>query len=117
MIDYSINIADLRTRITFQSPTITQDAGGAQMAGYANIATNPTVWSKWTYDHGQELVQSDADQSVQRATVDVRYRNDILSTWQIVKGNEFWKIIAPPENVQNLNRWTEFRVELVKGTV
>jgi SPP1 family predicted phage head-tail adaptor len=117
MVDYSVSIADLRKRITFQSPTESKDAGGAQRQSYANIATNPTVWSKWVYDHGQENVQGDAVVSVERATVTVRYRSDVLSTWQVVKDSVNWKIISPPENVQNENRWTVFRVERVKGTV
>ncbi len=93
------------------------DAGGAQTTTWANVATTPTVWSKWVYDHGQELVQAGAATSVLRATVTVRYRSDILSTWRILKGGVAWQIISPPENVQDENRWTVFRVEQVKGTV
>lgn len=117
MAKYTVNSGELRKRITFQSPTESKDAGGAQTQVYANIATNPTVWSKWIYDYGQENVQGGAVVSEERATVTVRYRSDILSTWQVVKDSVNWKIISPPENVQNENRWTVFRVERVKGTV
>jgi len=118
MADLIGNAGDLQTRITFQSPTINKDAGGAQVSGFSNVATHPTVWSEWIYDHGQELIQSDAAQAVLRATVKIRYRGDVLSSWQIIQNDgSAWKIISPPENVQNRNRWTVFRVERVTGTV
>ena len=61
MADLTLQISDLRTRITFQSPTISKDAGGAQVATYANIGTVPTVWCQWINDHGQESVQGGAE--------------------------------------------------------
>ena len=115
-MDITVNIADLRTRITFQSPTISKDASGAQSVVYANVATNPTVWAKWVNDHGQEQVSSDADKSIQRATVTVRHRTDILETWQVLMNSEPWKIISK-DPVQGRNRWVVMRVERVKGTV
>lgn len=118
MADIKVKISELNTRLTFQQPSITKDAGGAQKETYANVATNPTVWSRWIYDHGQEQVSSDADKSVQRATVTVRYRRDVLSTWQVVhEDGSIWKIISPPDHVRERNHWTELRVEQVKGTV
>lgn len=116
MSDYKISISELRTRITFQEPTITEDAGAAQVAGYANVATVPTVWSRWINDHGQESVSNDADKSVQRATVTVRNRTDIQETWRVVKDNEAWQIISI-DPVRDANQWIEMRVERVKGTV
>lgn len=117
MASYNIQAGELNTRLTFQQPNITKDAGGAQKETYANVATDPTVWSRWIYDHGQEAVSSDADKSVQRATVTVRYRSDILSTWQVVHENgSIWKIFSI-DHVRERNHWTELRVEQVKGTV
>lgn len=116
MAGVSVSIAELNTRLTFQQPTIVTDAGGAQSETWANITTNPTVWSKWVYDHRDEQ-QDNAALSIERATVTVRYRSDVSSSWGVLQNSVFWKIISPPENVQNLNRWTVFRVERVKGTV
>jgi SPP1 family predicted phage head-tail adaptor len=116
MPDFMVNPGDLRTRITFQQPTITQDAGGAQKEAYANVPTHPTVWAKWVNDHGQEAVSSDAEKSTQRATVTVRHRADILETWQVLNNGEAWKIISK-DPVQGRNRWVVLRVERVKGTV
>jgi SPP1 family predicted phage head-tail adaptor len=116
MADLNIQISDLRTRITFQQPTLTSDAGGAQVAGWANISSTPTVWARWINAHGPEVVQSQALQSIQRATVTVRYRTDIVPTWRIMKDGEAWQILSV-DFVQDRNRWVEMIVERAKGTV
>jgi head-tail adaptor len=118
MTKYTVNPGEMRTRITFQQPTISKDAGGAQKQTWANVTSNPTVWSRWIYPHGQELVSSDAKKSSLRATVSVRYRADIQASWRILRADSTaWNIVAPPENVRDLNRWVEFVVEQEKGTV
>lgn len=116
MAEYNVSLDELRTRITFQQPTVTADAGGAQVPSWANITTNPTVWARWINAHGEEAIASEAIQSAQRATVTVRYRSDLVSTWRVVKGSEYWQIISI-DQVQGRNRWTEMIVERVKGTV
>jgi SPP1 family predicted phage head-tail adaptor len=115
MADFVVNAGELRTPITFQQPTIVKDPGGAQKKTYANVPTNPTVRAKWVNDHGQESVASDAQVSIQRATVTVRHRSDILETWQVLKNGEAWKILSV-DPVQGRNRWVVLRVERVKGT-
>lgn len=118
MPDLNVSISDLRTRITFQEPTVTQDAGGAQKTTWANVSTNPTVWSFWVYDHGQEVIQgSGAQAAALRATLTIRHRSDVKPTWRVVLGSDAWNIISPPEPVQNRNRWLVLRVEKVTGTV
>ncbi len=116
MADLNIKISDLRTQITFQSETISKDAGGAQKPAYTNVETAPTVWALWVNDHGQESVQADAKVSEQRATVTIRYRSDVLEAWQILKDGSAWKILSI-DQVRDRNRWTELRVERVKGSV
>jgi SPP1 family predicted phage head-tail adaptor len=116
MADLNISIADLRTCITFQVPTITRDAGGAQVATWANVGTTPTMWARWINAHGQEAVTSDALQLVQRATVTVRHRTDIVPTWRVLKDGEAWQILSV-DAVQDRNRWVEMIVERSKGTV
>lgn len=116
MADININVSDLRTRITFQEETVTKDDGGAQVAGYADIETNPTVWARWINAHGNEVTTSEALKSVQRATVTVRNRSDILITWRILRDSEVWQIISI-DSIHDRNRWVEMIVERVKGTV
>lgn len=116
MAGFNVQISELRTRITFQQPSITKDAGGAQSEVFTNVSTDPTVWARWTNAYGQENTLSDAMKSVQRANVVVRYRSDIQATWQVLKDGQAWKIVSPPENVRDENRWSTFLVEYVKGT-
>lgn len=116
MSRYGVQAGELRTQITFQQPTVSKDAGGAQSSSWANVATNPTVWARWVNAHGQEAVGSDALKSVQRATVTVRHRTDILTTWRVLKGGEDWKVISV-DAVRGENRWIELVVERVIGTV
>jgi SPP1 family predicted phage head-tail adaptor len=116
MSEYSVKLSDMRTRITFQEPTITADAGGAQATSWADIETNPTVWARWANAHGQEVVNSESLQSSQRAAVTIRYRSDVLSTWRVVKDGEAWQILSV-DPVQDRNEWIELVVERVKGTV
>lgn len=116
MTGYQVTVADMRTRVTFQQPTVTKDAGGAQVTSFANISANPTVWARWINAHGEEVVTSDALKSVQRATVTIRYRSDVVTTWQVVKDDESWTIISV-DQVQDRNRYVEMVVERAKGSV
>ncbi len=115
---YTVNAGDLRTRITFQSPTVTPDAGGAQVPSWANISTNPTVWARWVNEHGQEAVQSESIQSSQRAVVTVRHRMDLKESWRVTRVGDttYWQILSI-DAVQGRNRWVELVVERVKGTL
>jgi len=115
MTAYTVNPGDLRTSITLQEPTIATDAGGAQKPTFADVAINPTIWARWINAHGQETVQN-AMKNVQRATVTIRYRSDVLSTWRVLKDGEPWNIISI-DPVQDRKRWVELIVERVKGTV
>ena len=116
MGDYSVNAGDLQTLITFQTPTINKDGGGAQVGPWTNVSTNPTVWASWVNEHRVKGVISDAMISTQRAIVTRRSRGDVQPSWRIVKDGEYWQILSI-DQVQDRKRWTELIVERVKGTV
>ncbi len=111
-----INISDMRTRITFQQPTLGKGIGGAQVTSWANVATTPTVWARWINEHGQEAMQSDVSRSAQRAAVTIRHRADVNSNWRILKDGEPWQILSV-DQIQDRNRYVEMVVERVKGAV
>lgn len=117
MADLTLRISDLNTRITFQEPVESQDAGAAQTFNYVQVQTDPEVWANVLYDHGTEQIQSEAKQATLRATVTVRHRSDVLATWRILMNGQPWNLIAPPEPVQNRNRWLVFRIEQAKGSI
>ena len=113
--DRYFNPANLRTRITFQQPTVSTDAGGAQSPAWTDVESHPTVWAHWVNAHGQENVQN-AVKSVRRATVTIRHRDDVRTTWAVVRGTERWDIISI-DAVQDQRRWIELVVERAEGSV
>lgn len=115
MAQYQVNPGELRTRITLQEPTVSKDSGAAQKATFADVDINPHVWARWINAHGQENVQS-AMKSTQRATVTIRYRSDVKTTWQILKDGLAWQIVSL-DSVQDRKRWIEMVVERTTGTV
>ena len=112
---YQVNAGDLRTLITLQEPTLSSDGGGAQTAAYADTATNPQVWARWVNAHGQENTEK-ALKNVQRATVTIRHRSDIKTTWRLLKDDDAWQILSI-DKVQDKRRWVEMVVERVTGSV
>lgn len=118
MSDFEAHAGQLRTKITIQQPTITTGVDAAQVPTWANVSTNPTVWARWVNAHGQEMLQSDALQSQQRAVVTIRHRTDIQESWRIqrVSDSSYWQIVSV-DAVRGQNRWVELLVERAKGTV
>ena len=80
------------------------------------IRTSAAETSRSKAGDGAEAVNANAETSVQRATVTIRYRADIQTTWRLTWANEIWKILSI-DQVQHRNRWTEIVIERVKGTV
>lgn len=115
MAGIDIQVGEMRDCITLQSPTMTKTTNGAQVPAFANVSTDPIVWALWVNDHGQESVASDANKSVQRATVTIRYRTDVLTTWQVLKDSLEWQITSV-DQVRGQHRWTVLRVERAIST-
>lgn len=74
-----MQIGKLRERITWQSFTVSQDAGGEPIKTWANLASNPTVWANvQTQPSGERFVSGGEQvqaELVQRVTI--RYRTDL----------------------------------------
>jgi SPP1 family predicted phage head-tail adaptor len=107
------NPGEMRTFVTFQNPTLSEDASGAQVAAWADAAA---VWVKWVNAHGQEAANSDALKSVQRATVTMRYLSSISALTSLLKSGERWQVISL-DNIQERSEYLELVVERAKGTV
>jgi head-tail adaptor len=116
VIDSFVNTGDFRTVITFQVPTITPDAGGAQIISWANVPSNPTIKVWWVNAHRDKVISNEMLKYVQRATVTMRYRSDILPTWRILKDSVNWQILSI-DDVNNRHRYLELIVELNRGSV
>jgi SPP1 family predicted phage head-tail adaptor len=111
------NPGELQTKITLLKPAASKDAGGAQKVTYSDFTSNPNVYAKVTFAHGQESVSTEAMKSVQRVTVMIRYRSDVNAACAVRLNGAAWQIIGTPDNIQNRNEYMEFAAELVKGTV
>jgi SPP1 family predicted phage head-tail adaptor len=116
-MDYQVNAGEMRTWITLQSPTLTTDAGGAQVPGWANVSPNPSVWARCVMAHGQEVVNSEALKSAQRMVITIRNRSDIQTSWRVkLPDDTYWQIISV-DPIQGRNRYLELVAEHVKGSV
>lgn len=111
----TINPGELRTSITLQTPSISTDAGGFKKTTYTNAGTDPVVYARWINSHGQEQAEN-AVKNVQRATVTIRNRTDVKTTWQVLKDSEAWNIISI-DAIRGENRFIELVVERAKATV
>lgn len=82
-------IGRLRTRITLQSSTPSQDAHGQPIDAWANLATNPTVWANIRTRGGGEQFIAGAEQ-VQaeiKHTITIRYRSDVTPKMRALEGS------------------------------
>ena len=111
------NPGDLRTSVTLQTPTLTKDAGGAQVEGWASFASTPDVWAKIIYAHGRESVSTDALKTTNRMTLTIRYRSDVNASHAVLINGERWKFIGTPDDIQNRHEYLEIQAELIKGSI
>lgn len=107
------NPGELRTKVLFQSPVITKDAGGAQIVAHVDL-DSPLV--KWINAHGPEAVSSDAVKATRRATVTRRYHSGVSESSSIVKDGLRWQVISI-DDIQERHEYMELVVECAKGTV
>lgn len=114
MANVTVKISAMSTRVTLQSPTIAEDAGGAQKPAWT---TEKTVWAERINAHGDELIAGDTAQASQTAQLRMRYYNAVLSTWRVLIDGQAWQIIAPPDHIRDGNRYTELLVRRTDGTV
>ena len=77
-----MNIGQLDRQITLQAPaTVAQDGFGALApASFINVAT---VAAGVKYSPGNEAVAAGQNTATQRITFTIRYRADVLPTWQL----------------------------------
>lgn len=105
------NPGEMRTRITLQSRTTVQDAGGFLVPGWSTI---DTVWSRWINAHGNEAIQAQIAQVDAPATLLIRYRDDIDTTCAVLKGTQQYEIKSI-DNIQERNEYLELKVLRIKA--
>lgn len=88
---------ELDRRITFQQNTPVQNELGEPVPGWANIATNPTVWAKVMPLSQRELVEAGAPRTHDDRAFIVRFRTDITETMRVVYDGKNYDVEAVRE--------------------
>ena len=87
-----MRIGDLSKRVTLQSPSAGQDpVTGEPMAGWVDLAV---VWASILYLTGDETIKSSAPLSVVKASIRIRYRNDVVANMRVIMGPAVFDIRA-----------------------
>jgi head-tail adaptor len=107
------NPGELRTPVLFQNPTVSKDAGGAQVIAWSDV---DTAYVKIVNAHGQEAVTSEALKNVQRSTWTRRYNASVTTLTSGVLNGQRWQVVSV-DDVQNRHEYMELVVELAKATV
>jgi SPP1 family predicted phage head-tail adaptor len=104
------NPGELRTQISLEPRTVSQDVGGFQTTGQG---TAVLVWCRWTNVHGSEVWAAQAQQALRPATVVIRYLEGLDETWSVLKGTERYEIVSI-DNIGERGEYQELKVQLAK---
>lgn len=105
------NPGALNTQITLQSRVITSDSGGFPASSGSSAAT---VWANWENVHGSEVWAAQSVQAVQPATVLIRYRTGIDTTWLVLLGTERYEIVSI-DDIQNRHEYLELKLRRLEA--
>jgi SPP1 family predicted phage head-tail adaptor len=109
--DKVVNPGELRTQISLQSRTITDQTGGFQKPTWSTIAM---VWSRWKNAHGAESLQAALVGAEAPATVLIRYRSGLDQTCAVLKGSERYEIISI-DDIEERHEYQELKVKRMKA--
>jgi SPP1 family predicted phage head-tail adaptor len=104
-----VNPGELITDITLLSRTVSQDSSGAQTAGTSTIAT---VKCRWINAYGAEVWAAQAAQTVEPATVLMRYRSDVNQQCLVQKGSAIYEILSA-DDIRDQHEYIELKVSRV----
>lgn len=103
------NPGELRTRISLEPRTVSQDAGGFMATSPGTVVA---VWARWTNVHGSEVWAAQAQQALRPATVLIRYLAALEETWTVLKGSERYEILSI-DDIGERHEYQELKVQLV----
>lgn len=103
------NPGELRTPITLEPATMSQDTGGFQTQGQG---TSINVLAKWTNVHGTEVWAAQMRGAIKPATVLIRYQASLEETWTVLKGSDRYDIVSI-DDIQERHEYMELKVKRV----
>lgn len=77
--------------VDIQQRTTTQDAIGQPVESWSLVAS---VWANIRYQSGIEAIKSDADHSIVKANLRIRYRTGITHGMRVQSGDDLFQINA-----------------------
>jgi SPP1 family predicted phage head-tail adaptor len=107
----STNPGDLRQKVTLVKRAVSMETGGFQGRGTLNVAD---VWAHWENVHGSEVWQAQTVHAISPATVRIRYRSDIDSTWLIILAGQAYEIVGM-DDIFNRHEYIELKVMKVSA--
>lgn len=81
----------LNSRVTIQQLAAGQDALGQPVQTWSDVAT---VWANIRHSSGVENIKSDAEMSVVRASIRIRYKTGITTGMRAVSGGVSYDIMS-----------------------
>jgi SPP1 family predicted phage head-tail adaptor len=105
-----INPGELRTPITLYPRTITVGAGGFQIVAEG---AGVDVWARWVNAHGYaaEVMMAQSGQATAPASVLIRYRAGVDTTWRVEMGGELYEVVSV-DDIQARHEYIELKVKL-----
>lgn len=86
-----MDAGQLRTRITIQRRDTGTDSWGQPVNTWTDVVS---VWSDFRHKSGSETIKSDAEVSMVRASVRIRWRTGIDAGMRLKVGEAFYSITA-----------------------
>lgn len=82
----------LDKRVTFEADGEAPNGQGGYTAGWAAIATLPTVWAEIVGLSGDEALKAGAERNVQLWRVTIRRREDLTTKLRMTRGGKAYDI-------------------------
>lgn len=98
----------LKTKVTIQQQTATQDAAGQITGGWSTLAS---VWADVRQQRGLEAIRADAMSSATKASIRIRRRTDVNAGMRVLQGATLYNILAVSQDV-NSKDYTDLICEL-----
>lgn len=86
-----MNVGKLNRKIVIQSQSTTQDELGQPLNTWATFAS---PWAHIRFMNGVETMKGDSPTSVAKASIRIRYREDITNAMQVVYNGITYRILA-----------------------
>lgn len=81
----------LRNRVTIQQLTEGQDEIGQPVTTWADVAS---VYADIRHQNGLEAIKGDAPTSIVKASIRIRYRDDVTAGMRVLHGSTAYNITA-----------------------